>query len=119
MPTYVLLIYTANGGNAELPAAEDARVLAAHKKLQAETAGRAELHAVARLDAPTTAKTIRVQGDAHEVMDGPFVETKEWLVGFYLLDCADEAAAIEQAKRICPEGAHAIEVRLALWRWRQ
>jgi len=32
------------------------------------------------------------------VVDGPFAETKEQLLGFYLLDCTDEAAAIKAAR---------------------
>jgi hypothetical protein len=118
MPTYVLLIYTSEGEEAPISAAENARVLAEHRELQKETSARSELHAVARLDEPAAAKTVRIGADGHEVMDGPYVETKEWLVGFYLLDCRDEAAAIEHAKRICPVGAHAIEVRPTTWRWR-
>jgi hypothetical protein len=52
------------------------------------------------------------------VTDGPFIETKEWLVGFYLLDCDSEEEALERARMICPAGAHAIEVRPVTWRWK-
>jgi hypothetical protein len=34
------------------------------------------------------------------VIDGPFAETKEQLLGFYVLDCDGEAAAIEAARRL-------------------
>jgi hypothetical protein len=51
-------------------------------------------------------------------MDGPFMETKEWLVGFYLIDCESEQQALDRAKGICGDGAHAIEVRAVSWRWR-
>jgi hypothetical protein len=51
------------------------------------------------------------------VVDGPFVETKEWLVGFYLIDCADEAEAVRRAKLICADDEHVIEVRPVTWRW--
>jgi hypothetical protein len=32
------------------------------------------------------------------VIDGPFAETKEQLLGFYVVDCATEEAAIEAAR---------------------
>jgi RNA polymerase sigma factor (sigma-70 family) len=35
-----------------------------------------------------------VTASGHEVTDGPFVEAKEWLVGFYLVECEDEAQAV-------------------------
>jgi hypothetical protein len=53
----------------------------------------------------------------HEVSDGPFVETKEWLVGFYLVDCASEEQALERAKTLCTDEHHLVEVRPALWKW--
>jgi len=42
------------------------------------------------------------------VTDGPFVETKEALGGFYLIEAADLDAAVELAKK-CPSGH--VEVR--------
>ena len=35
---------------------------------------------------------------AGQVIDGPFAETKEQLLGFYVVDCASEAAAVEAAR---------------------
>ena len=34
------------------------------------------------------------------MIDGPFAETKEQLLGFYVLDCADDGAAIEAAREL-------------------
>lgn len=114
--TYALLIYDASGGE-PLDAAENHRVLNGHRAVQRAAEAVGSLHAVARLGEPAakTTRTIRKKGDVHVVTDGPFVEAKEWLVGFYVVDCADETEAIAYAKRICPTGAHAIEVRLVTW----
>jgi hypothetical protein len=114
--TYALLIYDATGGE-PIDAAENRRVLNGHRAVQRAAEAADALHAVARLDAPgaTTTRTVRKRGDEHLVTDGPFIESKEWLVGFYLVDCVDEAEAVAHAKRICPTGAHAIEVRLVTW----
>ena len=34
------------------------------------------------------------------VIDGPFAETKEQLLGFYVLDCANRDAAVEAAREL-------------------
>ncbi|MGI8802895.1 MAG: YciI family protein [Solirubrobacteraceae bacterium] len=43
--------------------------------------------------------------------DGPFAETKEQLVGFYILECRDLDEAIEWAAKIPAAGHGAVEVR--------
>ena len=49
--------------------------------------------------APTsTAVTVRVRNGELLLTDGPFVETKEIIVGFDLLDCADLDEAVEVAR---------------------
>ena len=51
----------------------------------------------ARLGATGKARTLRGPGDGI-VIDGPFAETKEQLLGLYVVDCADEDAAIAVAR---------------------
>jgi hypothetical protein len=116
--TYVLLIYRASAVGTNPPGLDERATLRAHRKLQTETSARGELHAVARLEESRDVRTVRRSGGAHEIVDGPFVETKEWLVGFYLLDCASEEEAVARAKTLCADGEHAIEVRPVTWRWK-
>lgn len=116
--TYVLLIYRADADRGPTPA-EEAVALRGHRAVQKSAAKRGELHAVARLDESRTARTVRHARDgAHEIVDGPFIETKEWLVGFYLVDCASEAEALAHAKSLCTDAHHVIEVRPATWTWK-
>jgi hypothetical protein len=62
----------------------------------------------AALERSTTASTVK-QGDGVPLItDGPFIETKEALGGFYLLECKDLDQALALAK-LCPSGN--IEVR--------
>ncbi|WP_227591590.1 YciI family protein, partial [Klebsiella aerogenes] len=64
----------------------------------------------ARLDAVETACTLRGPG-AGVVVDGPFAETKEQLLGFYVVDCADRDAAVEAARdlrRVNPTAVYEI-----------
>ena len=53
----------------------------------------------ARLGATGKARTLRGPG-AGMVLDGPFAETKEQLLGFYVVDCASEDAAIAVAREL-------------------
>jgi hypothetical protein len=62
--------------------------------------------------APTTnATTVRVRGDETLVTDGPYVEVKEALGGYFVLECASMDEALGWAARI-PGAEHgAVEVR--------
>ena len=55
---------------------------------------------VARLLPTTAATTLRKSRGENLVIDGPFAETKEQLLGFYIVDCASLDAAIETAKEL-------------------
>jgi len=59
----------------------------------------------------STAKTIRGYGGGELVTsDGPVVESREQLGGYYVIDVADPDAALEWARRIPTQGG-AVEVR--------
>jgi hypothetical protein len=65
-----------------------------------------------RLQPPETATTVRVQDGRTLTTDGPFVETKEALDGFFVLEADDLDAAIEIASRTpAARMGGAIEVR--------
>ena len=49
--------------------------------------------------APENATTVRVRSGEVLVSDGPFAETKELMVGYDLLECADLDEAIEVASK--------------------
>ena len=54
---------------------------------------------VARL-LPTTAATTLRKEDPPLIVDGPFAETKEQLLGFYLIDCKNLGEALETAQEL-------------------
>ena len=60
---------------------------------------------------PATATTVRVRGGELLVSDGPFAETKEVIVGFDILVCADLDEAIEVARRHPMAWAGRVELR--------
>jgi hypothetical protein len=57
------------------------------------------------------AKTVRFQNGLPVPTDGPFAESKESLVGFWLVDVESEARAIEIASKIVAFVKAPIEVR--------
>ena len=76
---------------------------------QLKTTGK--LGPTARLMPTTTATHIR-SGKDPVVVDGPFAETKEQLLGFYIIDCATLEEAITAAKLLGREKPHGtLEIR--------
>ena len=63
------------------------------------------------LDLPQTAATVRVRDGETLVTDGPFAETKEFIAGFDLFECADLDEAIEAAAKSPVSRFHPIEIR--------
>lgn len=111
---YALLIYNGWPQDQALPGDVEQALLVRHRAMQAEAIGRDELAAVARLALPKQALTVDGPEPHMPVSDGPYMETKEWLAGFYLVECPDEATAVRRARAICPAGGR-VEVRPATW----
>jgi hypothetical protein len=49
---------------------------------------------------PSAAKTVRLENGQPVATDGPFAEAKESLIGFWIVDVADEARAVELCGQI-------------------
>jgi hypothetical protein len=96
---YLLLVYTDPALMAELPQAEFDRLM--HGCITHADALRSEgcLLDAQQLEAPATARTVRLRDGVARVIDGPFAETKEVLAGFNLI----EADSIEDAVRLAHE----------------
>ena len=78
--------------------------------VQEKLAKQGRLGPVARL-LPTTAATTLRKDDPPLVLDGPYAETKEQLLGFYLVDCKNLDEAVEVARDLGaanPGGAYEI-----------
>jgi hypothetical protein len=89
---------------------EDDAVIAKRRAVQQKIAANGKLGPVARLMPTTAAVTVRA-GSEPLVLDGPFAETKEQLLGFYVVDCASLEEAIAFARDLGEGETGALEVR--------
>lgn len=89
---------------------EDDAVLAKRAQVTDKLAARGKLGPAVRLMPTTAATTVRMGKDP-VVLDGPFAETKEALLGFYLVDCDSLEEAIDIAKQIGRDEKVVFEIR--------
>ena len=107
---YMLLIYaspTATPDPKDLAADQFPDWSASSKALDAEGV----LRGGEGLQGVDTATTVRVRGGERLITDGPFAETKEHLLGYYLIDVPDLDQAIGWAARLPNAHLGSIEVR--------
>ena len=109
---YAILCYNSEEAVGSWTKEEDeatmARLTVVQKKLEREK----RLGPVARL-LPTTAATTLRKGRETLVIDGPFAETKEQLLGFWVVECASLDEALETARELARAnpGTGAYEIR--------
>jgi hypothetical protein len=96
---YALLCYDSEAVVHSWTKEQDAEAIAKLDVVQAKLASEGRLGPVARLLPTTTATTLR-KGKESIVLDGPFAETKEQLLGFFVVECATLEQAIETAKEL-------------------
>ena len=105
MAEYLILIYGDEASQASLGNAELAEIMAGHNAFGDNN--RAALRGGNALTPSGTATTIREDG----VTDGPFLETKEALGGYYLIEAPDLDAALAIAKQVPFGPGGGLEVR--------
>ena len=107
---YALLCYNSEEMVFSWSKAEDEAVMARLGVVQEKLTQAGKLGPSLRL-MPTTAATTLRKSDPPMVIDGPFAETKEQLLGFYVVDCEDLEEALEIARdlgRANPGGSYEI-----------
>lgn len=108
---YLLMIHVNPSVLEVLPEDEQKAMIAAHESFQEITGGTGELVGFVALDGPGASTTVRVRDGAPAVTDGPYVEAKEFLAGYYIVDTATPERAHELAALIPDAAFTAIEVR--------
>jgi hypothetical protein len=107
---YAILCYHDEDAVGSWSKEQDAAVMAKLAIVQDRLTKQGRLGPVARL-LPTTAATTLRKDDPPLVIDGPFAETKEQLLGFYVIDAKNLEDALEVARelgRANPGGAYEI-----------
>jgi hypothetical protein len=109
---YAILCYDSEDVVGSWSKQEEDAVMAKLAGVQEKLAKQGRLGPVARL-MPTTAATTVRKAREPLVLDGPFAETKEQLLGFYIVDCASLDEAIETAQDLARASstAGAYEIR--------
>src|SRR6478752_1390527 len=92
-----------------LTAPEIGAIMQAHTSLQEELRASGEF--VEAHELGEEAKFVRNNGGTCTVTDGPFMETKEIVAGYYIVDCVDLARAVEIAGKLGEATLWPIEVR--------
>lgn len=107
---YMLLIYAATDGPEPSPEQAQAEMAEWFAYTEAlATAG--ALVSGDPLAMPTEATTVRVRDGKRLVTDGPFAETKEVLLGYYLIDVATLDEALDWAEKLPSTPYGSTEVR--------
>jgi hypothetical protein len=110
---YALLIYAAPGAaEGAQPAAEG--VMESWIDYTAALRESGSLLGAEQLAHVETATSVTLQGGQRLLTDGPFIETKEHLMGFYLLDVPDLDTALDWAGKMPIMRYGAVEVRPVL-----
>jgi hypothetical protein len=108
---YMLLIQEPVGQRATRTEAEGHAAYDSMLKFAGELQARGILRGAESLASLATATRVKVREGRPQVVDGPFAEAKEMIGGFFLVDCATQAEAVEIAKQ-CPAAAWCtVEVR--------
>ena len=105
---YALLIYGSGENWGRLSEEEQQQMMQEYMALgqRSETRGGADLGEL------SSSTTVRVNDGETLTTDGPFAETKEYLGGFYLVECETIDEAIDFASKIpAARTGGAIEVR--------
>jgi hypothetical protein len=109
MSQYMLALYEAEADTDERAKRDAEKSIWAELDEKLREAGM--LVANGRLYPPSVATTVRVRDGETEVTDGPFATTKEILVGYYVLDCADLDQALKHAASLPLARYGSVEVR--------
>ena len=108
---YLCLIMWDEDRLGRMPPHEMNRLNAAHLALNEDLIASGHFIEAEPLEGSAVSTCVRVSGGKTAVTDGPFVETKEQVAGFYLIEARDLNEAIQVASRFPSAPYATIEVR--------
>jgi hypothetical protein len=95
---YAVLIYDSENEIGALTKNDLDALITRHERVQDKLAAQKKLGPVVRLMPTRAAATLKQHENA--IIDGPFAETKEQLLGFYVVDCPTQDEAMDAARLI-------------------
>ena len=108
---YLLMLYADETGWSKMTKAQQEQGYAAYMAYTEALKKAGAWVGSNRLQPVSAATTVRVADSKSQVLDGPYIESKEQLGGYYLIDVPDLDSALSWSAR-CPGASHGtIEVR--------
>lgn len=111
---YLLMIYSEEGGWEKMTPAQQEQGMAAYLAYTEALTKAGAFVGSSRLRPSASATTVRIANGKPQVQDGPFIDSKEQLGGYYLIEAADLDAALGWASR-CPGASHGVVEVRPLW----
>ena len=111
---YLLMLYVNESGWTKLSKAEQEQGVVAYAAYTEALAKAGVLKGANRLQPTSSATTVRTSNGKTQVLDGPYVDSKEQLGGYYLIDAPDLDAALTWAAR-CPAVGHGVVEVRPIW----
>jgi hypothetical protein len=108
---YMLLIFTNPQNWAQLGEVEAKEAMSEYFSFTQRIQESGEYVSGDALEGPDTASVVRVRNNRPATSDGPYVESKEHLAGYYVVDCATLDRALELAGQIPDARFAGVEVR--------
>ena len=111
MTQYLLAVHTSGDQPPHMSEAEATAGYARIAALEDEMRAAGALLASGRLEESAAAAVVRIARGRTSITDGPFIESKEILGGFYIIDAPDREAALRWAEKTSACIDQPIEVR--------
>jgi hypothetical protein len=111
---YLLMTWVNENGWAKMTKAEQEQGAAAYMAYGEALKKAGAIVGSNRLQPTSTATTVRITNGKSQVLDGPYVDTKEQLGGYFLIDAPDLDSAISWAAR-CPAAGHGVVEVRPIW----
>jgi hypothetical protein len=108
---FMLMIHGSEQADGRRTEAEVKQIVGQHMKVAQDLRTAGKMVHGERLRPQAEATRLRAKAGQIQLTDGPFAETKEVIGGFYLIDCASKAEAIEWASKLPIREEGFIEVR--------
>ena len=111
---YLLMAYVDENGWPKLSKSEQEQGIAAYAAYSEALKTSGVMKGSNRLQPSSVATTVRNTNGKSQVLDGPYVDSKEQLGGYFLIDVPDLDAALSWASR-CPASQHGVVEVRPIW----